>query len=1211
MNPREVKVIYDAAPGSLLRDGGAARSPIGATITIPMKAEYFRNNYRCLADLDPKSSAAAAVKIMLLVIVSAVEHALRPHVPKPDKNPKKRRQNEEGDAVVDEPEPVPAAEVNKNQGLVISCEDLCQQYPHHKDQLRQYFAQNVPRILCQVEYVPREASDSRLYENLSGVLFSFTILDSTLTWERVLKNFFMKNAASQAKRKRPASRGDYSDATIIRQFDCYSEFVLHLMNAFEYGAPSGAPLEDLLSHSLALMTLQHPPEYLHAGHIPDGFFLDPAMSKTLFDVYPHLIKQDVFKRVAMPWFKERSLRDEILYGEKLTKDQKKFRKFNARFNVMSDADKGITNGNVVRILDPFNKLRAETAIIHRSKHFFKNCQPHVPAFSDDGNMDWAQTPEYKTRHASYIEVQSDHFMQNVWFSTNPNIPPACATVFDYIETCKNEESTPYQWNPHHSFNDEHKLSLFGEFIVLTQHFDEMNGAPEAAMTKMLDIFLSALSVYFLNALYSKALHLVIMGPPSCGKSWALKRIKKVLIDRSTSDSGSSSAYTREHGNGEFRSIKLKEETSAADRVDANSRVDMAQTNNRLTGASAHDTTRTIKNENGDEERVTQTLTTEVTEANIWVANEGFGDRLLRFNSNVSETVHAYITRFNFLKFSNASLEGRLSTASKALRASITKDTNALAMTQQFWQLIQSMCIFYMAGSASGVVPDIPLDLSMSVIAVITEKLKLVSFEPREIEDITLKIIIMQFVFAVTYYCCFANNRRLTHTFFTVADLREIMKLAIGRPEITCFVISEPIYQKTKQQSRIAIRNYAGMHKIYRDATKFFDNSDYGDYTPEFVNYLGIEENYRFAQDAVTSQFALTLANKTFTPSYVEFHFTKDEKKNTVSTAHTKPLTVVSHNSFFAEDNLFDKRIQLDANDKLTFFAYNTTGTDMIDINYVRVLPFRMYTLELPKGDPNFKLEAEGEDVTRLQFAAMLRQLHRTTFACAWLPPITAASKLVGHSDYILSMHLASGLNKLYCNMPILLDTPTGTYMLVKWLESNPKYLITSVLNQTFYHRTPSCRTVLSTAGDPWISYQTYRMAPVPNAKLTVPPLSLFNPNSREWLQGQSRVNMKESCEDMVFQHYDITEYFAKRYYAQHFPEASPDALWRKYCDDHLNLEFDGFRTSRNTAYYPTCLVKTPAPAPQEPLRTSEGNLPDMNDTNYLVSMRASAARMRK
>ena len=105
MSAKRSNVLYDHVQGSAFYDGNAAQAPIGSTISIPMKGEYLRNNYRCLDDIDPKSKGASAMRALILFVVDAVNYALVPKRRVAAPTPKRRRANEEGDATEDDAAP--------------------------------------------------------------------------------------------------------------------------------------------------------------------------------------------------------------------------------------------------------------------------------------------------------------------------------------------------------------------------------------------------------------------------------------------------------------------------------------------------------------------------------------------------------------------------------------------------------------------------------------------------------------------------------------------------------------------------------------------------------------------------------------------------------------------------------------------------------------------------------------------------------------------------------------------------------------------------------------------------------------------------------------------------------------------------------------------------------------------------------------------------
>jgi hypothetical protein len=119
------------------------------------------------------------------------------------------------------------------------------------------------------------------------------------------------------------------------------------------------------------------------------------------------------------------------------------------------------------------------------------------------------------------------------------------------------------------------------------------------------------------------------------------------------------------------------------------------------------------------------------------------------------------------------------------------------------------------------------------------------------------------------------------------------------------------------------------------------------------------------------------------------------------------------------------------------------------------------------------------------------------------------------------------------------DCEKGFFILVKWLDSNPKELVSRILKSLCYNGIRKANTVIyAHHPDHHLAYDGFQFEPIKDAELEIP--------------SPGDVDLHTSPPPHVFKNSDIEKQTAYTYWAEHFPEENPDNIWAKFSPDAVD-----------------------------------------------------------
>lgn len=1179
-------------------------SPIGSTFVVGLPKKLIAKNAKNIGSLSDSTMVGVASLVGLLTLVKAVEEELRnppdafltakkrrarqaaaPKAKKARPGKKSRKGGDSDDGFVDdeaeegdeseseasksgngagaqnaetEPE-IPVAKDN----LFIDRETLCKQYPQYEKEISENFPPLLPRVYAQIEFVPVNGKSRRMhtYENMAGIIYTITLLDSNIKFERILKTVFYNNM-NRSNQSRPRSIDNSADkmvSNIKNQIDFMRLFgpLIKSSQTPEYDSFTRATAFEVIASECMF-----DPDFGNVN--AREFLLRESIQNTHFTIPIEELSVTRFVQWTFPWKSILSEREKHLSPGMASREEK------LALNVLSSIGIDVKNLNpddptsieMLDRLDPFTKEALDAEKIRAS--VVKAVIPES-IFVDGRTYRRHASDEYKEQLNRFKQMQCEYY-EEFFFRNNRDLPASSKSVFSYFDTLEEKNMSLPMLNPVHKSNDPMKASAFFEFVITHQALGEWAGCPESVMNKLVDVFLAAFSVYFLDKVHRMGLHTVFKGPPATGKSWIIDYMQKNFLRGTYMSIGGSSAHIHDYGTGVFRVIEMGEEVQAKQRAVDNDK-DSAMLNNLLSGQSSYVSTEEITDINGNKRRRPVARITQTTLARIICAND-FGKH------NASGTTSATISRYTEIEIGDSKpIEGRMSLTQKAVRHNITSGNQSSKIGAEFYNFIQAMFIFRMVYVSLGVIPDIPTKLTVLIVDYIIQKTGASGLNARDTKTMTLKIKMLHFMFAVYHVCFFLRRNERAVDMFRLEVLEEIAQCSIERVEVIYFVLSQYIYKLTKPIEKAFLKDYAKSKNILVSAK---DCGQRGHFNPGLVP---ADQPLSLAKYQGSIEREIAALSDVTLPFYMLYKTFGEGEKRVETPVYTLAETC-DGTSYEVPEDLVDCLVPPRTSFRLSFEVYkNDKNEERIDPNYIFIDSRTIGAMANPNSRSTEKFTVNGNVYTEQEIGEKLKSLQSQFMRAPWIPHLPVKrfgdpkdrsnlEKIGSNQEVVFSLlynEKITKTNAVFAKLPIVRGRHDGFLVLRIFLESEPGEEVKAILASTFYNRTRPCNSVLNIPSkDAWIAYERFEIRDVPNASFEASSLSIMNNESWKWVTSCfSDAAAGTQDESSVYMETDICEKQALDYYVENWPDANPRELFAKFSDEAVNRKVDEYRTSSN------------------------------------------------
>jgi hypothetical protein len=1238
-----------------------AISPIGQAITIPLPRIVFNNSFKNLQSRSTSVCAGMlftgvefAIKCVLDTILSGdsekYQKVKKPAAPKKGPGAKKKKSNKDEDYNDDDDEGGDESEEgsddegtdkaedkdSENQKKFasaetredISCERLAMQYKNFEgrdlsNKIMSEFPSKVPRIYVTLEFLPINAEEENFYafSNCAGILLTFCFLDRNLDLLKIFNRHFDQNARSAVRKSKFKSKGrDLSEKSRLEKIVSSSGF-LEMMEAITGVAKSESILDLNRTNALLAITRvqRYDPAYTQIG--ATEFLLKETIPGTIFVVQTDKIGTLIEYR--FPW-KPMSRAEKILYSDNLPEYERRAIESakSLGYDPTTLASENESATEIITIRDPFNSLSDQTEKLRAD---IVKERVRIQKFVDGVGTRRDVSQKYIDQLKEFMETNMER-LTDVYDIHNPELPFTVKNMLKYCENLELEGRQLHLSIPIHYSDDPDKLCAFADWIVNIEMMGEGLVLPDAFLPQFLNTIVSSFSVYFLDVKQRLALNEVYIGRGSSGKSYFSYVFSKgLLIEGTEIQIGQESDAIAKRGLNLFRVIQFADDASS--HMANGKEGSIAEQNSLLSGSIAYSFLQTYVDKNGIEKKKPSAFQIESTIVRVLCANEGFGSNTNQ-RKPPTESELAYYSRYTLHNIGDVAHQSRMRLADKTLRTEITKDMDMKRKTSEYIKFMQAMCQHFMIYRSLGLIPDIPSELTISIVGFINKRFPSDMMTSRDTASMQTRIKILHFLFSAHYVCFYEMRNQPPKNMFRVETFIRISQCYFERLSIIIYVLAGAIYRHTDQEKRDAVLKYLELKNIFSGVD--IKKKHYSKKLKEGIA-PDSSKRHEYVDSLVSTIKGLMPYNEK--RAYISHNTSIGNTKN--GDAGFKDVMAGKivdadkcNSSIFRVPNEMeniDIKRCLDQK-RISFDNCETQDGQYLNPNYIFIPGRNIAEMTSPYNRSVDSFEVGSAKIGEKAFGDILKELSSKMAEVPYLPLIPMHPKssselhkpsnnvilreeenfrpirsLLNNEAALFSMFFNKELMEkgLFARLPIVLPHKNGWCILVAFLLQDPKEFVKSHIRSVFYNSTPKFETLLDIPGEIPIVRERFSVHPEKGVSFKAPQKSAINKSTARVLRTNFAAHIPEEYqEDTEYLNSDIERECALNYLTSNFPKLDPadvEKIFDRFSNAAIEERTDLFRPAANGGEilsYPDMLFSRDEEKDADPILEKEPEIPD-------------------